>query len=215
MKKILIVLSAVLFMSAPKLSAQMGFDFGMNFEFMNREAPSGFKSSGFGMGPYAGIIYGIPVTMSNMVNIGLNYKYDIMWGAMGAWDDETKLDPITLSNTDTDIREQHLQVPVMLNHQGAVFNLCVGPVFDYCLSSTVYSTALSWPYKDGNDKCRKMDCIKDFGVKPFNIYLKAGAGVGTKSFSFKLTVAYGMLDLSPDGSALRRWTAGMDFHIVL
>ncbi len=29
----------------------------MNFEFLNRKVPDGFKSNGFGMGPYAGIIY--------------------------------------------------------------------------------------------------------------------------------------------------------------
>ena len=94
MKKLLIVLFAVSVFSAPELVAQMGFDFGMNFEFMNREAPDGYKARGFGMGPYAGIIYGIPVSMSGTVNVGLNYKFDILWGAPGAtWDDKL-LDPI-------------------------------------------------------------------------------------------------------------------------
>jgi hypothetical protein len=36
-----------------------------------------------------------------------------------------------------------------------------------------------------------------------------------KGFSFNLTVSYGLLDLSPDGTGLRRWAAGMDFHLVL
>lgn len=48
----------------------------MNFEFMSREAPEGYRASGFGMGPYAGIIHGIPVSMSSMVCVGLNYKFE-------------------------------------------------------------------------------------------------------------------------------------------
>lgn len=74
MRRILIISFAALLLSATRLSAQMGFDFGMNYEFMNRKVPSGFKSSASGMGPYIGLIYGIPVSMSNMVNIGVNYK---------------------------------------------------------------------------------------------------------------------------------------------
>ncbi len=215
MKKVLFVILAVICLSAPRASAQLGFDFGMNFEFLNREAPEGFRSTGFGMGPYAGIIYGIPVSMSNMVSVGLNYKFDIIYGAPGTtWDDKL-LDPITLLNDDTDIREQHIQVPVTFNHGAGIFNLSAGPVFDYCLSSTVVSTSTSWPFRDGSGKSKKMDCIKDFDVKPFNVYLKAGAGVGMKGFSFNLTVSYGLLDLSPDGTGLRRWAAGMDFHLVL
>ena len=31
--------------------------------------------------------------------IGLNYKFDLLWGAMGAWNDESKLCPITLSRS--------------------------------------------------------------------------------------------------------------------
>lgn len=212
MKKI-ITLLAVLCLSAHGLSAQMGFDFGMNFEFMNREAPSGYNAKGFGMGPYAGLIYGIPVSMSNMVFFGLNYKFDILYGAMGAWDDESKLCPITLQNDDTDIREQHIQIPVTFSHEGGLFNVCVGPVFDYCFSSKITSSNLAWP-KDENGEKKKLDCIKDFDMKPFNVYLKAGAGVGMKRFSFKLTAAYGLLDLSPDGNALHRWTAGLDFHLI-
>ena len=30
--------------------------------------------------------------------IGLNYKFDLLWVAMGAWNDESKLCPITLSS---------------------------------------------------------------------------------------------------------------------
>ena len=214
MKKILIILFAFLSFSVTRASAQLGFDFGMNFEFMNREAPDGFKSSGFGMGPYAGIIYGIPVTMSKMVSVGLNYKFDIIYGAPGTtWDDKL-LDPITLLNDDTDIREQHLQVPVMFIHEMGLLNLSAGPVFDYCVSSTVVSTSTTWPYRDENGKSKKMDSIKDLGMKPFNVYLKAGAGIGLKAFSFNLTASYGLLDLSPDGTGLRRWAAGMDMHLV-
>ena len=214
MKKVLITIFAVLLVSTPTLRAQIGFDFGMNFEFLKRKAPDGFKSSGFGMGPYAGIIYGIPVSMSSMVNVGLNYKYDILWGAMGAWDDDKKLCPVSLGNFDTDIREQHVQLPVTFNRQNGFFNFYVGPVFDYCLSSKISSDNIAWP-KDANGNKQKLDCLKDYGVKPFNIYLKAGAGFGTKGFSFKMTAAYGLLDLSPDGSGLRRWTVGMDFHLNL
>ena len=214
MKKVLITIFAVLLVSTPTLRAQIGFDFGMNYEFLNRKAPDGFKSGGFGMGPYAGIIYGIPVSMSSMVNVGLNYKYDILWGAPGAWDDDTKLCPVSLGNFDTDIHEQHVQMPVTFNRQSGFFNFCVGPVFDYCLSSKISSSNISWP-KDANGSKQKLDCLKDYGVKPFNIYLKAGAGFGTKGFSFKLTAAYGLLDLSSDGSGLRRWTVGMDFHLNL
>ena len=215
MKRILITLLAALLLSAPRLSAQMGFDFGMNYEFMNRKVPSGFKSSAFGMGPYIGLIYGIPVSMSNMVNIGVNYKYDFIWGAMGAWDDESKLDPITLLNTDTNIREQHIQVPVTFNHEMGGFNLSVGPVFDYCLSSTISSTNTGWPFLDTDGHGKKMDTLNDFDIKPFNVYLKAGAGVGMKGFSFNITGAYGILDLSPDDNPLHRWTVGMDFHLIL
>ena len=214
MKKVLFVILAVICLSAPGASAQLGFDFGMNYEFLNRKVPDGFKASGFGMGPYAGIIYGIPVSMSSMVNVGLNYKYDILWGAPGAWDDDNKLCPVSLGNFDTDIREQHLQMPVMFNRQNGFFNFCVGPVFDYCLSSKISSSNISWP-KDANGSKQKLDCLKDYGVKPFNIFLKAGAGFGTKGFSFKLMAAYGLLDLSSDGSGLRRWTVGMDFHLNL
>ena len=214
MKKVLFVILAVICLSAPGASAQLGFDFGMNFEFLNRKVPDGFKSGGFGMGPYAGIIYGIPVSMSSMVNVGINYKYDILWGAPGAWDDDNKLCPVSLGNFDTDIREQHLQMPVMFNRQNGFFNFCVGPVFDYCLSSKISSSNISWP-KDANGSKQKLDCLKDYGVKPFNIFLKAGAGFGTKGFSFKLMAAYGLLDLSSDGSGLRRWTVGMDFHLNL
>ena len=214
MKKVLFVILAVICLSAPGASAQLGFDFGMNFEFLNRKVPDGFKAGGFGMGPYAGIIYGIPVSMSSMVNLGINYKYDILWGAPGAWDDDNKLCPVSLGNFDTDIREQHLQMPVMFNRQNGFFNFCVGPVFDYCLSSKISSSNISWP-KDANGSKQKLDCLKDYGVKPFNIFLKAGAGFGTKGFSFKLMAAYGLLDLSSDGSGLRRWTVGMDFHLNL
>ena len=214
MKKVLFVILAVICLSAPGASAQLGFDFGMNFEFLNRKVPDGFKAGGFGMGPYAGIIYGIPVSMSSMVNVGINYKYDILWGAPGAWDDDNKLCPVSLGNFDTDIREQHLQMPVMFNRQNGFFNFCVGPVFDYCLSSKISSSNISWP-KDANGSKQKLDCLKDYGVKPFNIFLKAGAGFGTKGFSFKLMAAYGLLDLSSDGSGLRRWTVGMDFHLNL
>ena len=214
MKKVLFVILAVIRLSAPGASAQLGFDFGMNFEFLNRKVPDGFKAGGFGMGPYAGIIYGIPVSMSSMVNVGINYKYDILWGAPGAWDDDNKLCPVSLGNFDTDIREQHLQMPVMFNRQNGFFNFCVGPVFDYCLSSKISSSNISWP-KDANGSKQKLDCLKDYGVKPFNIFLKAGAGFGTKGFSFKLMAAYGLLDLSSDGSGLRRWTVGMDFHLNL
>ena len=214
MKKVLFVILAVICLSAPGASAQLGFDFGMNFEFLNRKVPDGFKAGGFGMGPYAGIIYGIPVSMSSMVNVGINYKYDILRGAPGAWDDDNKLCPVSLGNFDTDIREQHLQMPVMFNRQNGFFNFCVGPVFDYCLSSKISSSNISWP-KDANGSKQKLDCLKDYGVKPFNIFLKAGAGFGTKGFSFKLMAAYGLLDLSSDGSGLRRWTVGMDFHLNL
>ena len=110
MKKLLLIILAGLCLSAPGASAQLGFDFGMNFEFLNRKVPDGFKAGGFGMGPYAGIIYGIPVSMSSMVNVGLNYKYDILLGAPGAWDDDTKLCPVSLGNFDTDIHEQHVQL---------------------------------------------------------------------------------------------------------
>ena len=205
MKKILILLFAALCLSSPKLSAQLGFDFGMDFELINRNAPSGFKAGGFGMGPYAGIIYGIPVSMSNMVNIGVNYKYDIIFGAPGAWDDEKKLDPMTLLNRDSDIREHHLMVPVTFNHGAGIFNLAAGPVFDYCFKSTT-------SFDDG--KTQAFDNIKDLNIKPFNVYLKAGAGVGLKAFSFNLTASYGLLDLSPDNSSLRRWGVGLDFHLI-
>lgn len=215
MKRALIIFFAILFLPVPRLSAQLGFDFGMNYEFMNRKAPSGFKSTGFGMGPYAGIIYGIPVSMSNMVLTGVNYKYDIIWGAMGAWDDDSKLDPITMFNMDTDIREQHLQVPITFMHETKGFNLSVGPVFDYCLSSTVSSEDKFWPYLDENGDKKKMDTLKDFDIKPFNVYLKAGAGMGIKGFSFNITGSYGILDLSPDDNPLHRWTVGLDFHLVL
>ena len=217
MKKILLILLAALCLSAPKASAQFGFDFGMNFEFLNRKVPDGFKSNGFGMGPYVGLIYGIPVSMSSMINVGLNYKFDILWGAMGAWDDETKLDAITLMNLDTDIMEHHLQLPVMYNYGARKgFNFSVGPVLDYCLASTIKSTNRSWPFRDDNNKPMKMNTIKDFGIKPFNVYLKAGVGVGTKGFSFNITAAYGLLNLSPDkDSPLNRWCAGLDFHINL
>ena len=205
MKKILILLFAALCLSVPKLSAQLGFDFGMDFILMNREAPSGYKAGAFGMGPYAGIIYGIPVSMSDMINIGVNYKYDLITGAPGAWDDEKKLCPMTLMNRDSDIREQHIQVPVTFNHGGGIFNLAVGPVFDYCLkSSTSYDNGKTWAF----------DNIKDLKMKPFNVYLKAGAGVGLKGFSFNLTANYGLLDLSPDNSSLRRWGVGLDFHLI-
>ena len=215
MKKVLITIFAVLLVSTPTLMAQIGFDFGMNVEFLNRKVPDGFKSSGFGMGPYAGIIYGIPVSMSSMVNVGLNYKYDILWGAPGAWDDDKKLCPVSLGNFDTDIREQHVQMPVTFNRQSGFFNCCVGPVFDYCLSSKISSDNIAWP-KDANGNKQKLDCLKDYGVKPFNIYLKAGAGFGTKGFSFNLTAAYGLLNLAPDSSSpLHRWTVGMDFHLNL
>ena len=215
MRRILIISFAALLLSAPRLSAQIGFDFGNNFEFMNRQAPSGFKSTAFGMGPYIGLIYGIPVSMSNMVNIGVNYKYDFIWGAMGAWDDESKLDPITLLNTDTNIREQHIQVPVTFNHEMGGFNLSVGPVFDYCLSSTISSTDKDWPFVDTDGHGKTMDNLKDFDIKPFNVYLKAGAGVGMKGFSFNITGAYGLFDLSPDDNPLHRWTVGLDFHLIL
>lgn len=215
MKRILITCFAALLLSVTRLSAQIGFDFGTNFEFMNRQVPSGFKSTAFGMGPYIGIIYGIPVSMSNLINIGVNYKYDFLWGAMGAWDDESKLDPITLLNMDTNIREQHIQVPVTLNHELNGFNISIGPVFDYCLSSTISSNHKDWPFLDGDGKKKKMDNVKDFDMKPFNIYLKAGAGVGIKGFSFNITGAYGILDLSPDDNPLHRWTVGMDFHLIL
>ena len=217
MRKIVVILFSILFLSAPKMSAQLGFDFGMNFEFMNRKAPEGFKSEGFGMGPYVGVIYGIPVSMKNMIVVGLNYKFDLMYGAMGAWRDEKKLDPITLWNGDTDIREHHLQLPVTFNHSlGRVWNVSAGPVFDYCLSSTIKSTQTDWPFRDENGKAMKVDTVKEFGMKPFNIYLKAGIGTGLKGFSFKITAAYGLLNLMPDnGSPLNRWTAGLDFHIVL
>lgn len=217
MKKILIAFLAVLCLSAPRASAQLGFDFGNNFEFLNRKVPDGFKSSGFGMGPYIGLIYGIPVTMSSMVNLGLNYKFDILWGAMGAWDDDSKLCPITLGNHDTDIREHHLQLPLSLNYaatNGLI--LSAGPVLDYCLAATVGSDDSDWPYKDEKGKNKKLDTLKDMNMKPFNIYLKAGAGVGMKGFSFNLTAAYGLLDLMPDsGASLHRWCVGMDFHINL
>lgn len=214
MKKILFILFAFLSLSATRASAQLGFDFGMNFEFLSRDVPDGFKSSGFGMGPYAGIIYGIPVTMSDMVSVGLNYKFDIIYGAPGTTWDDNLLCPITLLNNDTDIREQHLQVPVMFNHNRGIVTISAGPVFDYCLSSKVSSTNATWPYRDENGKAIKMDSIKDLGMKPFNVYLKAGAGIGLKAFSFNLTASYGLLDLSPDGTGLRRWAAGMDMHLV-
>lgn len=217
MKKILLALLAVLCLSAPRASAQLGFDFGMNFEFLNRKAPEGFKSNGFGMGPYAGIIYGIPVSMSAMVNVGLNYKYDILFGGMGAWDDDSKLEPITMGNYDTDIKEHHLQLPISFNY-GTMSGwiLFAGPVFDYCLASTTKSSNKDWPYKDENGKWLTVDTIKDIGIKPFNIYLKAGAGFGTKGFSFKLTAAYGLLNISQESSIpLHRWTVGMDFHLNL
>ena len=204
MKKILISLTALLLLSVPQISAQIGFDFGMNYEFLNRKAPDGFKATGFGMGPYAGIIYGIPVTMSDMVNIGLNYKYDILWGAPGAWDDDAKLCPYTLLNTDTDIREQHLQMPVTFNHNAGLFNLGVGPVFDYCLSSKISIDDKNW-----------VNALQECGIKPFNVYLKAGAGIGLKGFSFNLTAGYGLLDLSSDSIPLHRWTVGLDFHLNL
>ena len=217
MKKILFLFSAFLFFAAPRASAQLGFDFGMNFEMLSRKVPEGFKSNGFGMGPYAGIIYGIPVSMSAMVNVGLNYKYDILFGGMGAWADESKLEPITLGNYDTDIREHHLQLPISFNYSTmSGWNLFAGPVFDYCLASTTKSSHKDWPYKDKEGNWLKMDTIKDLGIKPFNVYLKAGAGVGRKGFSFKITAAYGLLDLAPDsGAPLHRWTIGMDFHINL
>ncbi|MBQ9893280.1 MAG: outer membrane beta-barrel protein [Bacteroidales bacterium] len=217
MKKILLLFLAFLLFAVPKASAQLGFDFGMNFEMLSRKVPEGFKSGGFGMGPYAGIIYGIPVSMSGMVNLGINYKYDILWGAMGAWYDETKLDVITLGNYDTSIREHHLQLPVSFNYGTRKgWSFFAGPVLDYCLASTTSSTDKDWPFKDENGKGMKMNTIKDLGIKPFNVYLKAGGGVGTKGFSFKLTAAYGLLNLAPDkGSPLHRWTVGMDFHINL
>ena len=214
MKRLLIPILAALLLSAPEAGAQIGFDFGMNTEFLNREAPSGYKASAFGMGPYVGLIYGVPVSMSKMLTVGLNYQYDIIFGAPGAWNDETKFAPLTLWNGDTDIRESHLQVPVMLNHEAGLFNISAGPVFDYCLASSVSSTQTNWPYKDDAGKAKKIDSIKDLGVKPFNIYLKAGAGVGLKRFSFNLTAAYGLLDLSPNNLALRRWSIGMDFHLI-
>ncbi len=214
MKKILIILFAALAFSVPRASAQLGFDFGMNFEFMNREAPAGYKASGFGMGPYVGLIYGIPVSMSNMVCVGLNYKFDLMFGAPGATWDDYLLDPITLMNSDTDIKEQHLQVPITFIHDRGIFNLSAGPVFDYCLSSKVCNGSVSWPYKDEKGVNKDMDGIKDFGVKPFNVYLKGGAGIGLKGFAMNLTVSYGLFDLSPDGTGLRRWAAGMDMHLV-
>ena len=149
MKKILLLLLSVLCLSAPRASAQLGFDFGMNYEFLSRKVPEGFKSNGFGMGPYVGMIYGIPVSMSAMVNVGLNYKFDILWGAMGAWDDESKLDAITLGNYDTSIQEHHLQLPVSFNYGTSKgWNLFAGPVFDYCLASTTSSTDKDWPHKD-------------------------------------------------------------------
>ena len=211
MKKLLMICFAALCLSVPRLSAQIGFDFGTNFEFMNRKAPEGFKATGFGFGPYVGLIYGIPLGMSDLINIGVNYKYDYISGAMGAWYNETKLDPITLGNYGVTIKEQHLQVPVTYNRSvGSNYILSVGPVFDYCFASSISSTHKDWPYE------KTMDTIKDFGVKPFNVYLKAGAGVGLKGFSFKLTVGYGLLNLSPDSSSpLRRWTAGLDFHLNL
>lgn len=217
MKKILIAILSVLCLSAPRASAQLGFDFGMNFEMLNRKVPDGFKSTGFGMGPYVGVIYGIPVSMSGMVNVGLNYKFDILWGAMGAWYDESKLDVITLGNYDTSIREHHLQLPVTFNYGiSKGWSFFAGPVFDYCLASTTSSTHKDWPFKDEEGRNQKMNTIKDLGIKPFNVYLKAGFGVGTKGFSFKLTAAYGFLNLAPDkDSPLHRWTVGMDFHINL
>ena len=214
MKKVLFVILAVICLSAPGASAQLGFDFGMNYEFMSREAPEGYRASGFGMGPYAGIIYGIPVSMSSMVNVGINYKYDILWGAPGAWDDDKKLCPVSLGNFDTDIREQHVQMPVTFNRQSGFFNFCVGPVFDYCLSAKISNGHVNWPAKDEKGVNVDMDSIKDFGMKPFNVYLKAGAGIGLKAFAMNLTVSYGLLDLSPDGTGLRRWAAGMDMHLV-
>lgn len=214
MKKILITLLAFLSLSATKASAQLGFDFGMNFEFMNREAPEGYHASGFGMGPYVGIIYGLPVTMSNMVSVGLNYKFDLLFGAPGATWDDYLLDPIALMNSDADIKEQHLQVPVTFLHEMGIFNLSAGPVFDYCLSSKISNGSVSWPAKDEKGVNVNMDSIKDFGMKPFNVYLKAGAGIGLKAFAMNLTVSYGLFDLSPDGTGLRRWAAGMDMHLV-
>lgn len=214
MKKILLVLLAVICLSAPKASAQLGFDFGMNFEFMSREAPEGYRASGFGMGPYAGIIYGIPVSMSSMVCMGLNYKFDLMFGAPGATWDDYLLDPIALMNSDADIKEQHLQVPVTFIKNLGIFNYSVGPVFDYCLSAKISNGHVNWPAKDEKGVNEDMDSIKDFGMKPFNVYLKAGAGIGLKAFAMNLTVSYGLLDLSPDGTGLRRWAAGMDMHLV-
>ena len=203
MKKILVLFFVALFLSAPRLSAQIGFDFGMNYEFLSSKAPEGYKATGFGMGPYIGIIYGIPVTMSSAVNIGLNYKYDILWGAPGAWRDEKKLDPFTLLNVDTDIKEHHLQIPVTYFRSVGIFSLSAGPVFDYCLASTISNLP-------GGGKA---DTIKDLGMKPFNIYLKAGAGIGMKIFSFNLTASYGILDLMPDKQGLHRLTVGMDMHL--
>lgn len=214
MKRLLIPILAALFLSAPNASAQIGFDFGMNTEFLNRKAPAGKKASAFGMGPYVGLIYGVPVSMSNMLTVGLNYQYNIIFGAPGAWNDENKLDPLTLWNGDTDIRESHLQIPVMLNHEAGLFNISAGPVLDYCLASTVSSTQTNWPYKDDAGKAKKIDSVKDLGVKPFNIYLKAGAGVGLKRFSFNITAGYGLFDLSPDSYALHRWIIGLDFHLI-
>lgn len=68
---------------------------------------------------------------------------------------------------------------------------------------------------DTDSHGKTMDNLKDFDIKPFNVYLKAGAGVGMKGFSFNITGAYGLLDLSPDDNPLHRWTVGLDFHLIL
>lgn len=214
MKKGLILVVSILFLSIHGLSAQIGFHAGTDFEFMKRKSPSESNADAFGAGSYFGFIYGIPASMSSSVNVGLNYKFHLLWRA-GAWDDNSKLDPLTLSNCDTGIKEHHLQLPVTyFRHLGSKFTFSAGPVLDYCLSSKVSSDSDSWSFKDKNGKNKDVDAIKDLGIKPFNVYLKAGIGSGSKNFSFSLTASYGLLDLSPDATSLPRWTLGMDIHFI-
>ena len=141
----------------------------------------------------------------------------LIFPSIGVFSNESALPIRWPKYWDTDIREHHVQLPVTYNHTlGRFFNVCAGPVFDYCVSSTIKSTQTDWPFKDENGKSMKVDTVKEFGMKPFNIYLKAGIGTGLKGFSFKITAAYGLLNLMPDkDSPLNRWTVGMDFHIVL
>ncbi len=96
-----------------------------------------------------------------------------------------------------------------INTPGEVSTEGNGYVNDLCATADGH---VAWSTRAGAWLLDK----RNYGVKPFNIYLKAGAGFGTKGFSFNLTAAYGLLNLAPDSSSpLHRWTVGMDFHLNL